>query len=77
MPWLLERLEAGICEVTKLPFVMVSKDPFSPSLDRIEAGGPYTKINCRLVALIYNLARNNFSDEALLKLATALTVGSF
>lgn len=46
-----------------------NRHPFSPSIDRITAGGPYSRENSRIVCLIVNLARSNFGDEALLTMA--------
>lgn len=39
------------------------KSPYQASLDRIDNSKGYTKDNVRFVCLMYNYARNNFSDE--------------
>jgi hypothetical protein len=80
--WVAERLRAGVCEVTGLPFDISILPPrekrksrtpaFAPSLDRIERGGGYTQENTRVVVFIYNVARSDFEDQELIALAKAL-----
>lgn len=81
LDWIISRLEIGTCEVTGLPFDLSllprgergSRTPaFSPSLDRINRGGNYTKDNVRVTVFIYNVARSDFDDDNLLTLAKAL-----
>lgn len=43
------------------------RDPFQPSLDRIDSTRSYTKDNVRVVWLIENYARNNFSDDDVIR----------
>ena len=83
LEWIERRLRAGVCEVTGLPFTFSPvrgesgsrTHPFSPSLDRIKQGGPYSEENTRMVVFIYNVARSDFSDNELMILARALTSG--
>ena len=76
--WLVERLSSGCCEVTGLPFELAPKsmscrsNPFQPSLDRIKTGGGYTKNNVRVTVFIFNVARSDFGDEAVITLAEAI-----
>lgn len=64
----------GICAVTGVRLEYRKKhDPWGPSIDRIVPKYGYTPKNCRLVAYIYNCARNQFSDDDLRKLCEALT----
>ena len=44
-------------------YVLGPKNPFQPSLDRIDGSKPYTPENTRVVWLIENYARNGFSDS--------------
>lgn len=66
--WILEKLSKGVCEVTGLPFTygLQARNPWSPSLDRIDPSKGYTLENTRVVLWIYNAAKNVFSDEDVL-----------
>lgn len=76
--WILEKLNKGKCEVTGIPFVFQPefdsnsvkvkdqyRNPFSPSVDRIESAKGYTEDNCQVVVCIYNFAKGPFQQEAL------------
>lgn len=65
--WVEEKLKVGVCEATKIPFIFQKNggrghrnNSFSPSLDRIDQTGNYTKENCRITCWIYNRARGAF-----------------
>lgn len=76
--WLIPKLADGHCEVTGLPFELspnsmsCRSNPFQPSLDRIKTGGGYTTNNVRVTVFIYNVARSDFGDEAVMTLAEAM-----
>lgn len=73
--WIQDILDSGVCQVTGLPFDIVSgngKTPFAPSLDRSDPNLGYTVENTKVVVWIYNSAKNIFSHEDVLKLAKAL-----
>lgn len=72
--WLLERLEAGICEVSGLQFERGSgtHHPFSPSVDRIKRSGGYTPDNARLVIWAVNNLKGIGDDETMLLVARAI-----
>jgi hypothetical protein len=63
----------GICAVTGLELIIKSfddnqsKSPLQASLDRIDNSKGYTKDNIRFVCLMFNYARNNFTDEETLE----------
>ena len=67
----------GKCAVTKLPFSFalegssLVKRAYAPSLDRIQAGGRYSRANCRLVMVAVNFAMNSWGLDVYLKLASA------
>lgn len=71
--WLADRLVTGKCELSGVVLVPsdidrvgLGRHPLSPSLDRIDAGGPYTQANTRVVALALNVGMNNWGLEPLL-----------
>jgi len=78
MPWILEKLEAGMCEATGLPFDfpvrpgVAGRGSFVPSLDRIVPGAGYTCDNVQLVCWIYNAAKGIGTHEHVMRMAEAL-----
>ena len=71
--FILEKLKIGKCEVTGIPFDFNSptstvKNPYSPSIDRIDSSVGYVKENVRLVIWQYNLMKGEISDSELLKI---------
>ena len=69
--WVQKKLEAGICELTGIPFNFStqkthSKNPYSPSLDRIDSTNKnYTFENTRVVLTCVNEALNEYGLETL------------
>lgn len=69
----------GICPITKEQLELrthTSKNvahPYSASLDRIDNNKGYVKGNVRFVSLIFNYARNNFSDSDVLEFCHKVT----
>lgn len=58
------RIDKGVCELTGLSFDLTAKErAFSPSLDRIEAGGPYTHDNIRIVIFAVNALLGNWGES--------------
>ena len=72
--WIQEGIGVGCCPVTGVEFDLSSDgwSAFAPSVDRIDSKKPYTQENCRVVAVIFNLAKNQFSDEDVMKMARAM-----
>ena len=68
--WLIEKIEAGVCEFSGIPFADSESgsynNPFVPSIDRIKPGGDYTKDNCRVVVNILNGFMANYTDDEVL-----------
>lgn len=66
-----ERLQKGRCEATGLPFDFLpmprrrARNPYAPSLDRVDPEIGYTKANTRIVVWAFNAMRNEFPDEVL------------
>ena len=68
--WLDPKVAAGRCEYTNLhldlePIKGLTKNPFAPSLDRIDNSLGYTPENTRLVAAVLNYAKNEWNDTVL------------
>lgn len=66
--WIEKKLERGYCELTRLPFDFLphpkyAKNPYSPSIDRIDSTKGYTKENVRIVLWQVNLMRGEMTDE--------------
>jgi hypothetical protein len=75
--FLLPKLEAGVCELTGLPFERIrpggrKTHPFGPSLDRKNRDLGYVKSNTRLVCCALNTAFADWGEEVWLILARAL-----
>ena len=72
--------QQGLCAVTKVPmglnFGEVRPPPDSVSIDRIDSSRGYYKDNVRLVTYIYNIARQDRTDDAVLEFARALVAAS-
>ena len=66
--WIEKKILFGHCEVTGIPFDLVSrttdtnhaKNPWVPSLDRIDSAGVYFKDNVQLVVYMYNVCKAEF-----------------
>jgi hypothetical protein len=65
----------GMCEVSGLKMIYTGqgKNPFSPSIDRIDSSMGYVKGNVRLVCLIANLGMSQWGLEPFKILAKAIS----
>ena len=76
--WAERKLADGVCEVTCIGFdftkesASVRFNPFGPSIDRIDSAKGYTQDNCRMVVWIYNMAKAEWNDDVVLRMARAL-----
>lgn len=71
--WIMDRLEAGICEATGDQLTMAARKPNSPSLDRIDPKNPdYTPENARVTTWQFNNMKGVFTDEEFIRVAKAL-----
>lgn len=77
--WVEERLLAGFCEKTSLPFDLSGSkragcrvNAFAPSIDKIDASKGYTEDNCAVVVAMYNFAKGQWGEQALRTLVDAL-----
>lgn len=71
--WLRSGLSSG-CALSGLPFDFTAGglQSHGPSVDRIQAGGGYTKRNCRIVLACINLALLDWGFEAFVGVARAI-----
>ena len=73
-------VETGRCQLTNLPFDFqrankTSKNPYAPSLDRIDSQKGYTKENCRIVLAAVNDALGEHADNDILPILEAMVKG--
>jgi hypothetical protein len=66
------------CAVTGVEFTFndTPKDPWQPSIDRIDSGRGYHLDNVRLVCLIANLAMNRWGEDTLRALARQMVANA-
>ena len=74
---ILPAVEAGHCELTGLPFDFKpskekAKNPYAPSVDRIDSDKGYTRDNVRVVLWAVNQALGECSDEEIIPILKAL-----
>ena len=67
----------GKCQLTGLFFDFkppnkTSKNPYAPSLDRIDSHKGYSKENCRVVLAAVNTAINEYGDKVMLPILKAM-----
>jgi hypothetical protein len=78
--WLEEKILAGFCEVTGIAFDLTSqaldtthaKNPWVPSIDRIDSSKPYRKDNVQLVVYMYNVCKAEFLHKDVVKFCRAV-----
>ena len=75
--WVLQKLNAGVCEVTGLPFSFdlpgkTRNHPFAPSLDRRNPALGYTPDNVQVVVWSYNCMKSEYDEETVYRLAEAV-----
>ena len=68
------------CEITFLKFQPRqegwSRNPYGPSLDRIESSKGYSLGNCRIVSVAVNLAMNEWGEDVLKVISEAYVVAN-
>lgn len=77
--WFADKIDTGICEATGIKISLDShpkkgcRNPFAPSIDRIDSSKGYTKDNVQMVCWVYNAAKNDYGADIVLRMAQALT----
>lgn len=75
--WVRERVMAGRCELSGLPFdfsVIGKKSngkPYSPSIDKKDAFRGYTPDNCRVICWAFNVAFGHWGEEVFIRMFQA------
>ncbi len=80
LSWIEKKLIAGICERSGVRFIcemgnrdlLGGRNPWYPSIDRIDSSLGYTENNCQMVITLYNFAKNEWTDADVLKMAKGL-----
>ena len=80
--WIYEKIKNGYCEVTGIKFDLETevrpsahaKNPWVPSIDRIDSSKPYLKNNVQIVVFMYNVCKSEFAYEDVVKLCNAIKI---
>lgn len=80
LSFILDALTLGVCQVTGIPFqfephATYGKNPYAPSVDRIDNSKGYTKENTRLVLWQVNLMHGEMTDAELIEMCKAVIKG--
>ena len=72
-----EIISGGKCEKTGITFDCQilpgsTRNPWTPSPDRIDPSRPYTKDNVQWVCAMYNFAKQEWTDEEVMRMAREL-----
>ena len=78
--WIEQKIRDGFCEVTGILFDLTTqvsdsvhaKNPWVPSLDRIDSSKPYSKNNVHVVVYMYNVCKAEFTHSDVAKFCKAV-----
>ena len=78
--WIEQKIITGFCEVTNIEFDLNTKtsysvhakNPWVPSLDRIDSSKPYLKNNLQVVVYMYNVCKAEFRHADVVKFCKAI-----
>ncbi len=74
LEWIKTKLDAGVCEITGIPFVLTPLDgglqnPYTASLDRIIPSKGYVMSNVRMILWALNAAFNSYGEDVYAEIA--------
>jgi hypothetical protein len=69
--YIYNKIKEGYCEITGIKFDLETetkkslhtKNPWVPSIDRIDSSKPYLKDNIKIVIFMYNVCKSEFTHE--------------
>ena len=78
--WIEEKILGGVCTVTGIPFDLSgpldktthTKNPWVPSIDRIDSAKPYAKDNVQIVVYMYNVCKSEFAHADVIRFCRAV-----
>ena len=78
--WIYEKIKHGYCEVTGIKFDLDTevrssvhaKNPWVPSIDRIDSSKPYLKNNVQIVVFMYNVCKSEFTHKDVIEFCNAV-----
>lgn len=82
LAWVKRNLAPGKCPVTGIIFdvdctnTTWRRNPFRPSIDRIDSSEPYRKSNCRIVVWIFNHSKSDWTDSEVLFMARGIVANA-
>jgi hypothetical protein len=80
LSWIEKKLASGICAQTGVPFDLIQgnydilggRNPWFPSIDRIDSCLDYHESNCQIVCAMYNFAKQTWNDAEVLIMARTM-----
>lgn len=79
--YLVNKIKSGKCEVTGIKFQVGNRNhkakntirnPYVPSIDRIDSSQPYRKDNVQMVVFMYNVCKSRFEHEDVVRFCQAV-----
>lgn len=78
--WIHEKILKGYCEATGIKSDLETeerksghtKNPWVPSIDRIDSSKPYLKENIQVVVFMYNMCKSEFTHNDVIKFCKAV-----
>lgn len=77
--WLDEKTKSNICSATGITFdydTTIQRNPFGPSIDRIDVAEGYTPCNCRMVIWAFNAGLGHYTEKELYIICKAYLINN-